>query len=380
MSPARTTARPTRRPSRACPGAPAPQSFPAALRACLAALAAGALLASCATVQRDLTVERLPEDGYAVLDSHERDLVLLEAQPDRAALDALRSRLAETGARPVLERTWSARLAALAGRAALLAQDRPVADRELRKALSLNPADEVARVLEVRLERNADKRKALLEEALKTAETQVRLRAELGRILLAEGRYAEALAAFDASLPFLPEPYEAVYGAERRRALALRDASAPAGSALLSDRPVSLQDLAALVQAESSLVDFLTGGKDWAPGILFERLRAGGFYPDPAAPGTAAARRGEAAFLLWHLAANRRNDRSLLRRYSDRYRARPNPASPVPDVPLEAPWFDSVLGCVEREIMELPDGRNFRPLDPVSGLEFYRWLRRAADL
>ncbi|HRZ90204.1 MAG TPA: hypothetical protein P5117_12055, partial [Spirochaetia bacterium] len=114
------------------------------------------------------------------------------------------------------------------GRAALLAQDRPVADRELRKALSLNPADEVARVLEIRLERNADKRKALLEEALKTAETQVRLRAELGRILLAEGRYAEALAAFDASLPFLPEPYEAVYGAERRRALALRDASAPA--------------------------------------------------------------------------------------------------------------------------------------------------------
>lgn len=352
---------------------------PGAARILLPILAA-AFLGSCATVQKDLTVERLPEDAFAVLDAWERDLVLLESEPDRAALDTLRSRLAEAGTRPVLERPWSARLAALSGRAALLAQDRSAAERELRKALALNPADEVARVLEARLERNPEKRKSLLEAALGTAETQARLRAELGRTLSAEGRYAEALAAFDASLPFLPEAYERAYGAERRRALALRDASSTPGPALLSDKPASLQDLAALVQAESSLVDFLTGGRDWAPGILFERLRSGGFYPDPAAPGNAAARRGDAAFLLWRLAANKKNDRSLLTRYTDRYRYRPNPASPVPDVPLDSPWFDSVLGCVERDIMELPDGRNFRPLDPVSGLDFYRWLRRAADL
>lgn len=367
MRPARTEPRRTERPS-------------SAVRAALAALAVCAILGSCATVQQDLTVERLPADAFSTLDAWERDLVLLEAEADRASLDALRSRLAEAGARPVLDRPWSARLAALAGRAALLAQDRAAAERELRKALSLNPADEVARVLEARLERNPDKRKALVEGALGTAETRARLRAELGRILLAEGKYSEALAAFDASLPFLPEPYEGVYGAERRRALALRDASAPAVSVLLTDKPASLQDLAALVQSESSLADFLTGGKDWAPGVLFERLKAGGFYPDAASPGASPARRGEAAFLLWHLAANRKNDRSLLRRYSDRYLGRPVPASPVPDVPLDAPWFDSVLGCVEREIMELTDGRNFRPLDPVSGLEFYRWLRKAAEL
>ncbi len=346
-----------------------------------AILAAAILTASCATVQRDRTVESLPVDAFSVLDGWERDLVGLEAAEDPAALDLLRSRLAEAGTRPVLERAWAARLAALSGRAALLARDRAAADRDLRKALSLNPADEVARVLEARLERSPEKRKALVEEALRTAETQARLRAELGRILLAEGRYADALAAFDASLPFLPDPYDRAYGSERRTALALRDAAPPAsGPALLTDRPASLQDLAALVQAESSLADFLTGGKAWAPGVLFERLRAGGFYPDPAAPGSSPARRGDAAFLLWRLAANRLNDRSLLRRYTDRYLARPNPASPVPDVPLGAPWFDAVLGCVEREIMELPDGRSFRPLDPVTGLEFYRWLRKASDL
>ena len=353
-----------------------------ARRTALAILAAAALLASCKTIQGDRAVERLPENAFAELEAWEGDLVLLEAEPDRAGLEGLQARLAQAGARSVLEPSWAARLAALAGRAALLAQDRAAAERELRKALSHNPADEVARVLEVRLERKPDKRKSLAEAALVTAETRVRLRAELGRILLGEGRYAEALAEFDASLPFLPEAYERAYGAERRRALALRDSAAPAaGSAsLLSERPASLQDLAALVQAESPLIDFLTGGKTWASGVLYERLRAGGFYPDPAAPGTTPARRGDAAFLLWRLAANRKNDRTLLSRYSDRYRSRPNPASPVPDVPLESPWFDAILGCVEREIMDLPDGRSFRPFEPVSGLEFYRWLRKAADL
>ena len=186
------------------------------------------LLASCKTIQSDLTVERLPADAFAVLDLWEGELVLLEAEPDGQALDSLRGRLAEAAARPVLERSWSARLSALAGRAALLAQDRAAAERELRKALSLNPADELARVLEVRLERSPEKRKAALEAALPAAETRFRLLAEQGRLLLAEGRYAEALAAFDASLPFLPEPYERAFGAERRRALALRHAAAPA--------------------------------------------------------------------------------------------------------------------------------------------------------
>jgi len=80
------------------------------------------------------------------------------------------------------------------------------------------------------------------------------------------------------------------------------------------------------------------------------------------------------------MVANKKNDKTMLKRYSERYWARVNPTSPVPDVPLESPWFDAVLGCVEREIMELPDGRCFFPDDPVTGLEFYRWLKKAAEL
>ncbi len=345
-------------------------------------LVLAAALVGCKSVQSDLAVERLPEHAFAALDGYESELVLLEAEPSPDALARLRGRMSAAASQPVLERTFASRLAALTGRAALLAGDRASAEKDLKKALSLNPGDELARVLEARLERNAAKRLELLEAALAASDGQKRLQAEKGRLLASSGRYAEALAAFDASLPFLPEAYERAFGAERRRALALRDASGSAkgGGSLLSDRKLTLESMAALAQEESPLVDFLTGGKTWASGVLFERLRGGGYFPDPSAPGSAVVRRGDAAFFLWRLVANRKNDRTLLVRYSARYGSRPDPVSPVPDVPLVSPWFDAVLGCVEREIMELPDGRRFFPEDPVTGLEFYRWIRKASEL
>jgi hypothetical protein len=52
----------------------------------------------------------------------------------------------------------------------------------------------------------------------------------------------------------------------------------------------------------------------------------------------------------------------------------------VPDVAVEEPWFDAVLGVVEREIMDLPDGTNFRPDGEVSGLEYLSILQRLQRL
>lgn len=340
------------------------------------------LAAGCQTVQKDLTVERLPEDSFHSLEAYEEELVALEAEPSREALASLRSRLAQAENQSVMERSWTARLAALSGRAALLAGDRAAAERELKVARSLHSGDEVACVLASRLEKNPDKSLALLDAAIDTADGQTRIQAERGHILLALSRYADALAAFDASLPLLPDAYGKAFGAERNKALALLGTrtSAPTSALYLTDRPLTLQGMAVLTQAESPLVDFLTGGKTWAAGVLFERLRSAGYYADATLSPAATVRRGDAAYFLWRLVANKKNDKTLLRKYSDRYGSRPYASSPVPDVSLASPWFDAVLGCVEREIMELPDGRLFHPDDTVSGLEFYGWLKKAADL
>ena len=89
-----------------------------------------------------------------------------------------------------------------------------------------------------------------------------------------------------------------------------------------------------------------------------------------------AVTRAGAAWFIWHLYAEARADRGLLTRYSARYATGANPRSPITDVPPLSPFFDSILGCVETEFMSLPDGRNFRPAQPMRGAELLSILRR----
>jgi hypothetical protein len=86
--------------------------------------------------------------------------------------------------------------------------------------------------------------------------------------------------------------------------------------------------------------------------------------------------RAGAAWFVWHLYAEARSDREMLSRYSARFATGPNPRSPIADVPLLSPFFDSILGCVETGLIHLPDGRNFRPELPILGTELLAILRR----
>ena len=51
-------------------------------------------------------------------------------------------------------------------------------------------------------------------------------------------------------------------------------------------------------------------------------------------------------------------------------------SSPVKDVAVDDEDFDAILGCVEFELMELVDGENFRPDDPVSGMSLEKSLSK----
>jgi hypothetical protein len=53
-----------------------------------------------------------------------------------------------------------------------------------------------------------------------------------------------------------------------------------------------------------------------------------------------------------------------------------NPRSPIADLPLLSPFFDSIMGCVESEYMALPDGRNFAPAEQIRGAEFLTMLKK----
>lgn len=341
------------------------------------AVAAGMAAASCASIQRDVYYDSPAGEDPAELAELESSLVLSRAVPGAGNLAAARARLAELASAPSSDSARSARILALSAEAAIQSGDRNAAARLLAASKAAYRGDEVAAVVESRLAPTQAERLAVLDRSAAVADGGYRVGAERGSALLALGRIREAIVAFDAALPRLGEEYALLFGDERERAWSLRDAeSAPSAdaSAYLTRVPITLLGMAAVAQSETTAMDRVTGGAPWAAGVLFERLKAAGWYIDSGADAKSPATRKDAAMFLWTMMC--RGDRAMAARYTARYASRGR--SPVPDVPLGSPYFDAALGVVEEGVMALVDGSAFDPDGPASGLDFYGWLLAAA--
>lgn len=336
-----------------------------------------AMGSGCASIQTDIRYDTEPGATNEELLLIESQLVRLRASPNQEILANYRSRLQELRRIPGSDPLHRARLEGLAAEAFLQSGNRREAETRVRDGKAQYAGDELVLLAEARLQADNAARLHLLEQAIRTADSSFRLRAELGSTLLAVGRYRESLAAFDSALPRLPEEYSLLYQPERDKAWALRDAdmSVQAASATyLTAQPISLLGMLVVIQQESSLMEWFTGGANWSPGVIFERGKAAGWFIDEGRPAASQATRKDAALLLWSLLA--RGQTQMLQRYSRRYAARAS--SPVPDVAFGTAWFDAVLGMVEENIMQLPDGRNFKPDETLSGLEFFGIMTAAA--
>ncbi len=373
----------------------------AAAFAATVALAAFYSLVSCTTLQDD----RLGSTGSAARDRDlfelERAIVLLDVpQPNQATAsssaraDAQAARLAsirkteekiaELERTDVKDTVFTARLEAWAGRLALAAGNRQEATRRYGRSVALVPGDIPALVLSSRLERDPVKRLATLEKTKTLFPDSGELRVEEGRTAFELGRYREAVVAFDAGFPLLQPAYREAYQSERDSAWSLRDQSASDGArtrAVSSVNAVTWDDVVAVSLERPGFLDFMTAGKEWKTDRAFAALAKSSHIPNgPLAPAKreTTVRRGELAWYLWRTSLERSGASSLANRYSARWAANPSMQSPIPDVSPASPWFDGALGCVEREIMSLPDGRQFFPDAPVSGTELLKALKAAA--
>ena len=289
---------------------------------------------------------------------------------------------------------YSGKLIAWSGRLAILEGRYSEATRLYRQSISVSPGNIPSVILGIRLEGDPSKRLEMIERELAAARQNAagtgELNIERGRSLLELNRFSEAAGAFDTAFSSgLDTVYSESYGADRNRAWELRNTAGVAAGTLdmLGRDSISWSDCIAIAKNETQLLRFITGGRNLTDAELFTRLLERAFIPTiqditvnewprtrPNA-GDAVTRAG-AAWFIWHLYAEARADRSLLTRYSARYAIGANPRSPITDVPPLSPFFDSILGCVETELLSLPDGRNFRPAQPMRGAELLTVLRR----
>jgi tetratricopeptide (TPR) repeat protein len=355
----------------------------------------GALI-SCGTLQRDIHISSFDDSAKIDLAEIEETIVALESAPQRNIIADIRTKIANLSDIPDAE--FQAQLAAWSGRLFLLEGRPSEAQRELRKSQTLSPENWPSVILASRLEQNVVRRQALLEEALmqlELPEGRGELQLELGRVLMEQNRFQEAVAAFDLAFTLLEDKpfYRENYLATRDRAWQLRNINEDTGSRTLEivrQDGLSWRDLIEITRTETDFFRFLTAGRDWSADEIFRRLLERFFIPvtqditlmewpsTQPRPDEIVLRSGTAWF-LWHLYAENRAMRSLLSRYSTRYANMPNARSPVADLPLNSPFFDSILGCVESEFMSLPDGRNFVPNEKMQGSTYLVMLRKLGN-
>ncbi|MDR3020895.1 MAG: hypothetical protein LBU66_08360 [Treponema sp.] len=285
---------------------------------------------------------------------------------------------------------WSGRLAILEGRYS-------EAVRLHRQSIAASPGNFPSIILSIRLEGDPAARLVLIEKELALTSGAIangELNVEKGRTLIEANRFSEAAGAFDIAFNSGIAPvYATSYAAYRAQAWNLRNTDGVDARTfeMLARDTVTWNDFIVIIHNETRLLRFVSGGRNIGTAEYFSRLLERGFIPytqditvidwqsaaRPRADETVT--RAGAAWLVWHLFAEARADRGLLSRYSARYATGANPRSPIADVPPPSPFFDSILGCVEREFMSLPDGRNFNPAQTVRGAELLTVLRKIDD-
>lgn len=359
-------------------------------RLCLTALLI-LFFTGCSTLQPDRLLSSVGETEFRRLDDMESALTALRKRildNDGTAngdifndLGDLRSRGEALMAGESANRQFTARLSALLGIEARLSGNPRRAQRLLQSARENWESDETTLLLEALLIDSPEDRLAFLlsrtSDSSSSSPARPRLESEKGAALFALGRYGEALAAWDASLPLLPPGYTELYAERREKSWTLKDSDTPLDSrstSLISDKILIIASMLQLTAGESHLLEGIDNGRNLQGTELFSRLRAEGCL----SPGTrenSPSRRRDAAQLLWCLLSRKTRNPSMLTRFSSRFQNRP---SPIDDLSVNDPWFDGALGCVQSEIMSLPDGVKFYPDQTVTGLEFIPWLEAAA--
>ncbi|MDR1587677.1 MAG: hypothetical protein LBS57_09495, partial [Treponema sp.] len=357
------------------------------------------LLPGCQSIQKDLLIDRPGEERELDMTELERMIVVLDNDDEAAAarrikISAARRMIGDMEEEAAADADSEARLAAWSGRLSIIEGRYSEAIRQQKLSQSLSPGNTPSIILGIRLEGDPAKRLELIDRELRILPSRTphgagELQIERGRALFELGRFGEAAGAFDAAFAAGLDPvYRETYLRSRDRAWELRNAEGFGGGIEILERGgLSWKDCIGIAKTETRLLHFLTAGRDMDEAELFNRLLDRSFIPytqditrnewpltrpvinDPIF-------RSGAAWFVWRLYAEARGDRGILTRYSARYASGSSPRSPIADLPPLSPFFDCILGCVETEFMSLPDGRNFRPADPVRGTEMLSMLRK----
>lgn len=349
----------------------------------LAACIVAVLLASCASVPEDMMISTATEEETRAVEKVAQDLAYLDGtsllgNTDVAAAAQLLEEIEESLENPNLSAQLQAQLVAFRGRVNLILGDKRAARTNYQEASSLSQGELQAEILALRLGLIDGVEKIVIGRS-----QQPYITLEKALANYKQENYLEAVAQFDEAFISLDESYRQAYGQLRENAWLLRDISSSTDKNmrdLLKQDSITLAQMVDLIQGQGDLLYKYTGSKKVEANQALRQIKNQGLFYSinswtdvEALTQETVLTRSLAARFLWNLYNDRRGTLGNPPKYSHQFVSL---GSPIQDVPLGSPDFDAILGCIEKEFMELPDGMNFYPENPMSGMDFSESIKR----
>ena len=364
---------------------------------CLITALASLVFISCASLQQD--VYTYTEDNnyiYTSIEIYENQFIKLDAKyhlNSQTPLDEINNLLTEITAyrtaTNVTEPILLARLRAFEGLLNKMYGKNREAQVCWQEAYSLQKGDSYVQLLSSRLVKNQEDALTQIEGVLSFDSGNAVLLLEKGKLFYLLQKYDQAIAAMDSAFIIfdnegLPD-YREVYTPLRNNAWELNKIAGVTETSTLDTtdlhNPLSFESLVELTIENTSLLDNYKSTRQTAKTQDFiKALEKGGYFSsskDQSSVIPSQITRKFCARFIWNAWVRKNGNLKMLTRYSDKYKISGHTKSPVNDVPVDDIDFDSVLGVVENEFMELPDGRNFYPDEEVTNLQFLTWIKKA---
>ncbi len=368
-----------------------------------ALLAVMLLAASCATLQQDVyTYTEENSYIYSSIEIYEERFIKLDARvqmENPAPLTEINALLADIGAykssTKVTEPVLIARLRAFEGLLYKMAGKKREAEGAYNEARSLQKGDRYVQLLGTRLLKNQEESLAHIEGILKYDSKNSVLQLEKGKLLYQLKKYDQAISVIDNAFMLfdaegLPQ-YRTVYNPLRTYIWDLNtaygsDSEASAAHDLTDlQGKLTLESLVSLTLDNTKLLEKSPKQKMKA---YITSLEDGGYFSSAAdqrnkagsssyMTGAENMTRKMCARFIWNVYVRHSGNLKMLSRYSEKYKKSGRSKSPVQDLLVEDADFDAVLGVIESEFMELPDGKNFEPDAEVTKLQFINWIKKA---
>lgn len=362
---------------------------------------------SCATLQQDIyTSTEESADIYSSIEIYESQFINIDcqyhtdSQPPLEAINRLLTGITTYRVTTnVTEPLLIARLRAFEGLLNKMAGKTWEAEAAYQEAKNLQKGDRYVQLLGTRLEKTIEKSLSTVDDILFIDEKNSIILLEKGKLLYRQNRFNEAVAVFDNAFMLFDsegyKEYRQAYTPLRNNAWELNKISDVKNASNFDNidlqANLNLKNMVELTLSNSTLLDSykISGKQKLKTDKLIQNLEKSGYFSSAAAKDqknqtlTSAdmlnaqfINRKLCARFIWNAYVRKNGNLSMLSRYSDKYKKANRTKSPVFDVPVEDIDFDAVLGVIENEFMEMPDGKNFNPEEAVTNLQFITWLKK----